>query len=206
MTITITTCGADLKRRARIRAFGQGPAHGDGRADTVKRQMRLVLVGHGESDWTVAGRYTGTTVEPLVAEYDYGDYEGVTAEQISHKAPGWDIWRDGCPGGELISDVGRRPDAFLHAYTEDGTQPVVVSTHGHLSRILAARALGLATECGRLSASATAALSLLEDHHRERCVGLWNANAALLADTTDPAAHPGQSRPDPPVPVAGLLP
>ncbi len=63
-----------------LRRRPETPRTGDGRAATVKRQMRLVLVGHGESDWTVAGRYTGTTVEPLVAEYDYGDYEGLTAE------------------------------------------------------------------------------------------------------------------------------
>ncbi|MDQ2791909.1 MAG: histidine phosphatase family protein [Actinomycetota bacterium] len=175
--------------------------------------MRLVIVRHGETDWTVAGRYTGTidvgltangrhqaaslrsllqcvlqdqravlvssprrratetaalalpayreTVDPLVAEYDYGDYEGLTGEQVRRLAPGWDIWRDGCPGGESTADVGRRADAFLHAHAGNGTQPVVVVTHGHFSRILAARALGLAPGYGRLFAIATAAVSLI---------------------------------------------
>jgi broad specificity phosphatase PhoE len=196
--------------------------------------MRLVIVRHGETEWTLAGRYTGTndvgltangraqaawlpsflervllgqravlassprqratetaaialpahrvTIDPLVAEYDYGDYEGLAVEQIGQPAPGWDIWRDGCPDGESTADVGRRADAFLHAHTENGPEPIVVVTHGHFSRILAARALGLAPEYGRFFASATAAVSLIEDHHGERCVGLWNAEAALLAD------------------------
>ncbi len=227
-------------------------------ADTAKHQMRLVIVRHGETDWTLAGRYTGTTdvgltangrqqaaalpsllrrvlhgqrpvlvssprqratetaalalpahrtvVDPLVAEYDYGDYEGLTAEQIRQLAPGWDIWRDGCPDGESTADVGRRADAFLRAHASSGTRPVVVVTHGHFSRILAARALRLAPEYGRLFASATAAVSLIEDHHGERCVGLWNADAALLADATDRTAHPGGPRADPLVSAAGLLP
>jgi broad specificity phosphatase PhoE len=194
--------------------------------------MRLVIVRHGETDWTLAGRYTGTTdvgltaggrqqaaslaslvervlhghtpvlvcsprrratetavlalpghrmmVEPLAAEYDYGDYEGLTAEQILQRAPGWDIWRDGCPDGESTADVGGRADALLRAHAENGTRPVVVVTHGHFFRILAARALGLAAEYGRLLASLVASVSLIEDHDGERCLGLWNADAALL--------------------------
>jgi broad specificity phosphatase PhoE len=219
--------------------------------------MRLVIVRHGETDWTVAGRYTGSTdvaltangrlqaaslrsllervlqgqrsvlvssprrratetaalalpahrvtVDPLVAEYDYGDYEGLTGELIRQLVPGWDIWRDGCPGGESTADVGRRADAFLHAHASDDSQPVVVVTHGHFSRILAAWALGLAPEYGRLFASATAAVSLIEDHHGERCIGLWNADTALLADAADQTAPPGEPQPDPLVPDAGLL-
>jgi broad specificity phosphatase PhoE len=218
--------------------------------------MRLVIVRHGETDWTLAGRYTGITevgltangrreaaeltpllsrvlrgqppvlvssprhraaetaalalpaqpmtVEPLVAEYDYGDYEGLTAEQIQQRVPGWNIWRDGCPNGESTADVGRRADAFLRAHPDNGTQPVVVVTHGHFSRILAARALALPAECGRLFASSTAAVSMIEDHDGQRCVGLWNVDATLLADGAGPTAHPGALHRDPLVLVAGL--
>ncbi len=59
-------------------------------------------------------------------------------------------------------------------------EPVVVVTHGHFSRILAARALGLAAENGRLFASLTASMSVIEDYHGERCIGRWNVDAALL--------------------------
>jgi broad specificity phosphatase PhoE len=145
------------------------------------------------------------TIDPLLGEYDYGDYEGLTAEQIAQLAPDWDIWRDGCPNGESTADVGQRADAFLHSHASSSTHPVVVVTHGHFSRILAARALGLAPEFGRLFASSTAAVSLIEDHHGERCVGLWNLEAALLADATDPTAHLGQTRPNLLVPTTGPL-
>ncbi len=194
--------------------------------------MKLVILRHGGTEWTLSGRYTGTTdlpltshghrqaaslaplverilsgrsalafssprrratetaglalpdwhvtVDPLVAEYDYGDYEGLTDEQIRLSAPGWDIWRDGCPHGESTGAVGARADAFLDAHVATCTEPVVVVTHGHFSRILAARALGLAAENGRLFASITASISVIEDYHGERCIGRWNVDAALL--------------------------
>lgn len=215
--------------------------------------MRLIIVRHGETDWTLAGRYTGTTdlsltahgreqaasltsllerildgqpgalvssprrratetaqlalpaphmaVDPLVAEYDYGDYEGLTAQQIRQRAPGWDIWRDGCPNGESTADVGRRADVFLRTHADHGPQPVVV-THGHFSRILAARALGLAPECGRLFASTTATVSLIEDHDGEQCLGLWNVDTALLGDTVEQPTELGGPSADAMLPVA----
>lgn len=194
--------------------------------------MKLVIVRHGGTEWTVSGRYTGTTdlpltphgcgqaallaplvervlagssalafssplrraaataalalpgrpitVDSLVAEYQYGDYEGLTHDQIRLLAPGWDIWRDGCPHGESTEAVGARADAFLDAHVVRCAGPVVVVTHGHFSRILAARALGLAAENGRLFASVTASISVIEDFHGERCIGRWNVDAALL--------------------------
>jgi len=51
-------------------------------------------------------------VEPLIAECDYGAYEGLTPDQVSSSRPGWDIWRDGCPAGESTRAVGRRADDF----------------------------------------------------------------------------------------------
>jgi broad specificity phosphatase PhoE len=221
--------------------------------------MKLIIVRHGETDWTLAGRYTGATdvlltangrreaaslpqlldhlldghppvvvssprqratetavlalpdchplIEPFVAEYDYGDYEGLTGEQILLRAPGWDIWPDGCPNGETTADVGTRADAFLRTTAENCTEPLIVVTHGHFSRILAARALGLAPEYGRLFASTPAAVSLIEDHHGERCLGLWNVDAALLTHLGNPMPRPkGNGRVAPqPVPAGGRL-
>lgn len=225
--------------------------------------MRLIIVRHGETDWTVAGRYTGCTDVSLTADGRRSTVDnkllrchrfsnafcmvsprcwspapgtapprplrsrcpgtacqsnrsrrnmttattsqGLTAEQIRQRAPGWDIWRDGCPDGESTTDVGRRADAFLHAYTENGTRPVADVTHGQFSRILAARTLGLAAESGRLFASATAAVSLIEDHHGKRCVGPWNVDATLLAGAAAPTAPPRGPGADPLAPAAGRL-
>ncbi|MCV7179339.1 hypothetical protein CG716_16965 [Mycolicibacterium sphagni] len=122
------------------------------------------------------------TVDPLVAEYDYGDYEGMTVRQIRLEAPGWDIWRDGCPHGESTQTVGARADAFLAAHALHGSETLVVVTHGHFSRILAARALGLPAESGRLLASTTASIAVIEDYHGERCIGRWNVDPELLGD------------------------
>lgn len=207
-------------------------------ATIAEPKMRLIIVRHGETDWTLAGRYTGATdvpltahgrreatslalllehllggqnpvvvssprqratdtaalalpgchvaIDPLISEYDYGDYEGLTSEQIRRCAPDWDIWRDGCPHGESTQDVGRRADAFLRTTVEDCPAPLVVATHGHFSRILAARALGLAAEYGRLFASVPGSVSLIEDHHGERCIGLWNADTALVEHLGNP--------------------
>ena len=71
---------------------------------------------------------------------------------------------------------------FLEAYVEHSEKPVVVVTHGHFSRILAASALGLSADHGRLFASATASVSVIGDHHGERCIGLWNVSADLEND------------------------
>ena len=209
--------------------------------------MKLVIVRHGGTEWTLSGRYTGTTdlpltphgcgqaallaplvervlagyralafssprrratataafalpgrpitVEPLVAEYHYGDYEGLTHDQIRRLAPGWDIWRDGCPHGESTDDVGMRADAFLDAHVVSCAEPVVVVTHGHFSRILAARALGLAAENGRLFASLTASISVIEDYHGQRCIGRWNVDAALLDNSANRTASSGNVAP-----------
>jgi broad specificity phosphatase PhoE len=204
--------------------------------------MRLIIVRHGETDWTLAGRYTGASdvpltahgrreasslppllqhvlrghnpvvvssprqratdtaalavpdcdvsIDPLVAEYDYGDYEGLTSEQIRSRSPGWNIWRDGCPHGESTTDVGRRADMFLNTTVENCPGALVVVTHGHFSRILAARALGLGVQYGRLFASVPASVSLIEDHHGERCIGLWNVDTSLLEQPRTPGADP----------------
>ena len=133
---------------------------------------------------------------------DYGGYEGLTAQQIRQLAPGWDIWHDGCPDGESTADVGRRADVFLRAHADRGTQPVVV-THGHFSRILAGRALGLAPECGRLFASTTVTVSLIEDHDGEECLGFWNVDTALLGDAVEQPTDPGGPPADALHPVVG---
>ncbi len=121
-------------------------------------------------------------VDPRVAEYDYGAYEGLTHDQIVAVHPRWDIWRDGCPAGESMAAAGARADACLQDYAAVGPCPVVVFTHGHFSRILTARALGLAPEAGRIFGSATAAVSVVGEYRDEPCVDLWNASADLVED------------------------
>ncbi len=91
--------------------------------------------------------------EPNLAEWDYGDYEGLTTVEIRQHRPGWDMWRDGTPGGENAAAVGARADsvlAGLDAPTNDGRIGLVA--HGHLLRVLTARWLGLPADDGALFA------------------------------------------------------
>jgi broad specificity phosphatase PhoE len=145
------------------------------------------------------------SIDPLVAEYDYGDYDGLTGEQIRRRAPGWDIWRDGCPHGESTADVATRADTFLRTTVEDCAEPLVVFTHGHFSRILSARTLGLEPAHGRLFASIPASVSLIEDHHGERCIGLWNVDTALFEHLGSSPVDPTEQVAEPPIAVGGRL-
>ena len=81
-------------------------------------------------------------------EWDYGEYDGLTTPQILERRPGWDLWRDGCPGGEQADDVGRRADAMLAMRPPQGD--VLAFSHGHLLRVLTARWLALEATAGAL--------------------------------------------------------
>ena len=93
----------------------------------------------------LAGSRRRVEISDNLVEWDYGIYEGMTTPEIRAIAPGWRLFRDGCPGGESASDVGRRVDALLAGLTADAGSPLVVLfAHGHLLRVLGARWLGLA--------------------------------------------------------------
>lgn len=131
-------------------------------------------------------------IEPLLAEFDYGTYEGLTTDEIAVRSPGWNIWDDGCPRGESTDQVGLRADRFLDRYVNGSVEPVVVFSHGHFSRILAARALGQSAATGRLFASATASVSVISNHDGERCTPLWNVSADFVDDVLARARHAGE--------------
>jgi probable phosphoglycerate mutase len=135
---------------------------------------------------TAALMLPGETVatDADLAELDYGRYEGLTKEQIRRERPGWDIWRDGCPDGESVDDVGRRADRFLERHEADAT--VVAFSHGHTLRILAARALGLDGAEGRRFVVDTASVSAIDDAGGEPAVRLWNltGNFAPMGEST----------------------
>ena len=102
--------------------------------------------------------------EPLLAEWDYGDYEGLTTPQIREHAPGWTVWTHPCPGGESADDVTARADEVLARAAEllrDGD--VVLVGHGHFSRALIARRLDLAVTDGVRFALDPAGITVLGD-------------------------------------------
>lgn len=112
-------------------------------------------------------------VDVDLAEWDYGDYEGVTNLEIQESVPGWTIWTHPCPGGETAEQVGERLDRVVaRASAVDGD--TLVFSHGHASRALAARWLRLPVSEGRLLRLDTSTVSVL-GHEREQPVVLrWN--------------------------------
>jgi probable phosphoglycerate mutase len=106
-------------------------------------------------------------------EFDYGDYEGKTFAQIMQQDPGWILWRDGCPGGETPALAADRVDRVLTRVATVAGRVLIVS-HGHISRILAARFIGLPGEGGGLLAFDVACLSLLGYEHDRPVILFWN--------------------------------
>jgi probable phosphoglycerate mutase len=113
-------------------------------------------------------------VDPRLAEFDYGDFEGLTTAQIRQRLPDWTVW-DGCPGGETVADVSARCDAFLHEARLSPANVGIVFAHGHLLRILAARAIGQPGELGRNLGLETGSVSVVDDLRDGPALTLWNS-------------------------------
>ena len=190
---------------------------------------RLVLVRHGQTEWSASGRHTSTTDMPLtpegeaqarrlralldelglrparvlcspmerakrtaelagltpfeptaaLLELDYGEYEGLTTPEILDRSPRWDLFRDGCPDGETVEQVGARLAPLLDglAPETDGGDVVLVA-HGHVLRVLTSVYLGEPPSLARAFALGTATVSVLGHEHAWRAVTLWNLGAS----------------------------
>jgi probable phosphoglycerate mutase len=141
----------------------------------------------------LAGLGQARTV-PELAEWDYGDYEGMTSAEILERRPGWSLWRDGCPGGEDAAAVGRRADAVLTSL-EDVSGDVVLIAHGHLLRVLAARWIGQSPAGGAWLALDPATISILGHERGTRVIGLWNDGDHLLSPLPSGTREPPRSLP-----------
>lgn len=119
--------------------------------------------------------FSGATVDADLVEWDYGGYEGLTTVAIREQRPGWELFRDGCPGGEGAADAGARAARVVARLRRLNADAVVFSS-GHLLRVLAACWVGLGPESGRRLALGTASLSRLGYDHDlgEPCLRLWN--------------------------------
>jgi broad specificity phosphatase PhoE len=107
-------------------------------------------------------------------EWNYGEYEGLTPKQIDAQAPGWMLFRDGCPGGEIPEQAGARVDRVI-ARVRAVEGHVALFAHGHIFRVFAARWLGLPATAGRHFLLDTATLSILSYYRGIPAVKRWNA-------------------------------
>jgi broad specificity phosphatase PhoE len=121
----------------------------------------------------LAGFADVADVDDDLREWDYGDVEGMRTEEIRERHPGWTIWRGPWSGGETIDEVATRADRVLaRVRTVDGD--VLVFSHGHLLRVLAARWLGLEPDAGGMLALSTATISLLGWEREAPVIERWN--------------------------------
>lgn len=121
----------------------------------------------------IAGLGASAQVEPLLREWDYGEYEGRTTADIRKERPGWVLWRDGVPGGESIEAVADRARQVIDRVSSaDGD--VALFGHGHLLRILTACCLGLPPDDGRVFMFGAGAISILAYEHDSRAIERWN--------------------------------
>ncbi len=187
--------------------------------------LRLYLIRHGGTEWSLSGQHTGRTdlaltprgedqaralepmlratpfehvltsparraqrtctlaglggsaeIEPDLAEWDYGEYEGRTSRDIRQDRPGWNVFRDGCPGGESVAAVTLRADrlitrgAALHGN-------VALFSSGQFGCSLAARWIGLPVLEAQHLMLGTASISVLAynpAHPDLRVIAHWN--------------------------------
>lgn len=120
----------------------------------------------------LAGFPTAVVTEDL-AEWDYGDYEGITTEEIHRTDPGWSLWTSVTPGGEPAADVQERLGRVVTAAREREGDTLVFS-HAHALCALAAVWLGLPVRDGRFFRLDTATVSMLDTHHGQPFVKQWN--------------------------------
>ena len=157
-------------------------ASGEGEASALAARLArhafaLVLTSpllRAQRTASLAG-FAHAVVDDDLAEWDYGDDEGRTSDDIRTERPGWTIWKNGPKNGESLDDVAARADRVIaRARAADGD--VLAFAHGHLLDILAARWVGLSSKCGRIFYLDPASVSMLGWHGDQPVVKRWNSD------------------------------
>jgi broad specificity phosphatase PhoE len=129
----------------------------------------------------LAGLDVDEATEAL-AEWDYGDYEGITTSKIRETVPGWTVWSHPVPGGETRDEVAARADKALERAREALTSTdVILVGHGHFSRVLATRWIQLNVAFGAHFGIDPASVSVLGHEHGEPQMQHLNITPALVA-------------------------
>jgi broad specificity phosphatase PhoE len=124
----------------------------------------------------LAGFGDRAEIVPEAIEWNYGEYEGVRTHDIHRQRPGWDLFRDGCPGGETAAMVGARADRVI-GYIRAQAGNVLLFSSSHFLRVFGARWLGIDPTYGRHFVLGTAAVSTLGYEHEnlaEPVIRSWN--------------------------------
>lgn len=142
----------------------------------AKRNFAQVLTSpleRARATCELAGLSKQAEVDPDLMEWNYGEYEGLTSQQIRAKSPDWMIFREGCPDGERPEQVSARVYRVIARVREvDGD--VALFAHGHILRVFAAHWLGLPVAAGSHFMLDTATLSILSYYQGVPAVKRWN--------------------------------
>ena len=145
---------------------------------------------------TLAGFGDRLELTDALLEFDYGEYEGLTSPQIRATRPGWDLFRDGCPGGETVKTATERVRPLVEELVAAGDRSLLFG-HGHQLRILAACFLGLPPEGARHLFLGTASLSVLGIEHHWPAIFLWNEQEGSGAHLAEAGTTGWRGVPDP---------
>jgi probable phosphoglycerate mutase len=129
----------------------------------------------------LAGLGDHAQTDPALVEWNYGDYEGLTHEQIQARAPGWNLFTDGCPGGESPEQVAARADRVI-ASLRGIEGDIAIFAHGHFFRVFAVRWLGLPPAVGARLLLDPATVSVLSHYRKAPVLKRWNAPVTLLPE------------------------
>ena len=146
----------------------------------AKETFALVLTSpleRARKTCELAGLGAQAEIDPDLAEWNYGEYEGLTPKQIHAKTPGWMLFSDGCPGGESPGQVGARVDRVI-ARVRAVKGYAALFAHGHIFRVFAARWLGFPAAAGCHFLLDTATLNILSYYRGIPAVKRWNAMLA----------------------------
>ncbi|NLR96882.1 histidine phosphatase family protein [Rhizobium sp. P38BS-XIX] len=132
---------------------------------SLRAQNTCALAGFGDR----------RVVKDDLAEWDYGAYEGITTKAILAERPGWQVFRDGCPNGEMAANVGARADRIIGELRGIGGSVLIFSS-AHFLRVFAARWVGLPPEGGEHLVLDTTSISVLGYEHdlTEPVIRRWN--------------------------------
>lgn len=121
----------------------------------------------------IAG-FSDPELTPLLREVDYGEYEGLTRKAIRESRPDWELYKDGCPGGETPQEIRSRADDFI-AVAQAVTGRVLAFSHGHFLRAVAIAWMGLEIRAASALSLDVATISIVRDDQIGRVLAVWNA-------------------------------
>jgi broad specificity phosphatase PhoE len=156
------------ERKARLLAQSLAPVHFSRVLVSPRQRARRTC--------ELAGLLATAETDMDLAEWDYGDFEGLRSADILRERPGWNLFRDGCPGGESPDQVSSRADRVL-ARIRAAEGRVALFSHGHFGRALAVRWVGLPVRDGEFLLLDTASLGVLSHEHQNPAspvIDRWN--------------------------------